>query len=50
VRVMSDMLDRGTGNTVRPISPPDARDGGAGAVLTAAVRRASVPASAGTAP
>ncbi|MFI4949347.1 MAG: hypothetical protein ACHQC9_11190 [Alphaproteobacteria bacterium] len=47
---MSDMLDGGAGNAMRPISLPDARDGGGGTVLTATVRRASVPASAGTAP
>jgi hypothetical protein len=47
---MADMLDGGAGNAERSLPPSDARDSGAGAVLTATVRRASVPASAGTAP
>lgn len=50
VRVMPDMLDGGADNAMRPVPLADARDGGAGAVLTATVRRASVLASAGTAP
>lgn len=47
---MADMLNGGASNAMRSLPPPDARDGCGGTVLTVAVRRASVPASAGTAP
>jgi hypothetical protein len=47
---MADMLDGGAGDALYPVPAPDVRDRGPGAVLTATVRRASVPASAGTAP